>query len=148
MGDAADVAVAWTMPMDPQCRRVEVGDVVTFTWTGNHNVAVVPNMTDFMACANPTVVGALADGGTFSWTADQSNQVICSVSGHCPTMRLQMMVGADCPTTTTTTTTPAPAGAGAGAGAAATITPATDASSAFYGGFSASVAAVIASTLV
>jgi len=83
MGDSADVSVPWAFAMDPLCQRVAAGDIVTFTWTGSHNVATVPSMADFEACTNPTEVGAVANGGEYVWTADTSKYFICSVTGHC-----------------------------------------------------------------
>jgi hypothetical protein len=46
----AAVAVDWKIPMDPQTMSVAAGAIVTFTWTGGHNVYEMLDETEFNNC--------------------------------------------------------------------------------------------------
>ena len=78
--------LAWSIPMSPGEMTAEVGQVITFAWSGYHNVVMSLSKTDFDSCVlDGQQLVAPSSGGRLSITMDQPGTFyyICSVGFHC-----------------------------------------------------------------
>ncbi|KAA8535123.1 hypothetical protein F0562_030126 [Nyssa sinensis] len=59
----------------------QIGDVIVFNWTGNHNVAQV-SRADFDNCTTTNPVQTTSPAN-FTLTSNETTYYICTVSSHC-----------------------------------------------------------------
>ena len=80
---AKDIALQWTVQANPYANQsAMVGDTVTFTWSGNHNVYIHPSKT-----CNSTGSKEVSknSGDKYKFTTNDVGTVVfaCDVGGHC-----------------------------------------------------------------
>ena len=80
-------ALTWAMSMSPQAASVLVGDTVTFSWSGYHNVHEVSDAGAFASCdtSGGTQLAPPSSGGTHSIVMSTAGTFyyVCAVGGHC-----------------------------------------------------------------
>ena len=80
-------ALTWAMSMSPQAASVLVGDTVTFSWSGYHNVHEVSDVGAFASCdtSGGTQLAPPSSGGTHSIVMSTAGTFyyVCAVGGHC-----------------------------------------------------------------
>lgn len=83
------VVIDWTAIFDnagPNTAAAMVGDTVTFTWSGNHNVYESASMSDYDGCVKTGgIMQATTAVFTWSFTATTAGTryFICEVGSHC-----------------------------------------------------------------
>lgn len=79
--------VNWAIPTDPQAITVSLGEDITFSWVGTHNVAESASGADFANCVkeNATELAPVSNGGSYTITMTEigTRYFICEVGGHC-----------------------------------------------------------------
>jgi len=84
---AGAAPITWAIPTDPQAITVSLGEEVTFTWSGTHDVAESASFADFTNCvkANATERAPQSDGGSFTLNMSEvgTRYFICRVGDHC-----------------------------------------------------------------
>eukprot|EP00004_Rigifila_ramosa_P011253 TRINITY_DN2387_c0_g1_i1.p1 TRINITY_DN2387_c0_g1~~TRINITY_DN2387_c0_g1_i1.p1 ORF type:complete len:436 (+),score=100.77 TRINITY_DN2387_c0_g1_i1:3-1310(+) len=90
---AALVSSAFAVPQSivwapgAQDLAVSIGDVVTFSWAGTHNVYELADSTTYASCdfTGSQLLADTASGGSFVWTPTEAGEYFfaCSLPTHC-----------------------------------------------------------------
>ena len=84
---SAAVALNWMIPMSPQTMTATIGDTVTFSWVGYHDVYESASVADYDACDTTGGV-LLAPGSSGGYHSEMFSHFgtfyfICTIGTHC-----------------------------------------------------------------